>query len=42
MHDPQTFAVVRLEPQPVAHSKFVVFDTIAAWFGGGAPRTRLR
>jgi len=32
MTDPQTFAVVRLEPQPVAESKFRLFDTIAAWF----------
>jgi hypothetical protein len=32
MIDAQTFAVVREQPQPVAQSKFRVFDTIAAWF----------
>jgi cell division protein FtsL len=40
MHDPQRFAVVRIEPAPHVASHFPVFDTIAAWFGGGAARAR--
>jgi cell division protein FtsL len=41
MHDPQTFAVVRMQPPPVVASRFPVFDTIAAWFGGSS-HTRVR
>jgi cell division protein FtsL len=35
MVDPKTFAIVRIESQPVAQSSLPGFDSIAAWFGGG-------
>jgi cell division protein FtsL len=38
MHDPQTFAIVHLEPAPQVASHLPVFDSIAAWFGGAHPR----
>ncbi len=34
MTDPQTFAIVQLAPPPVTASRYPVFDSIAAWFGG--------
>jgi uncharacterized glyoxalase superfamily metalloenzyme YdcJ len=36
MRDPQTFAIVRMEPPPVVASHFPVFDSIAAWFGASS------
>jgi len=33
MHDPQSFAIIRIEPPPVVASRFPVLDSIAAWFG---------
>jgi cell division protein FtsL len=38
MHDPQTFAIVRIAPVPHVASHFPMFDSIAAWFGGVHPR----
>jgi cell division protein FtsL len=31
MHDPQSYALVRLPAQPLVASRFPVFDSIAAW-----------
>jgi cell division protein FtsL len=36
MHDPQTYALVRLPTEPVVASRYPVFDSIAAWFGTAA------
>ena len=43
MHQPEQISLVKLAPPTrVANGDFPVFDSIAGWFGHGAPRPRAR
>ena len=43
MHQPESFAAVRLDTSPhLANGNFPVLDSIAGWFGSGAPRPHTR
>ncbi|MDE2482584.1 MAG: hypothetical protein KGN02_10380 [bacterium] len=43
MHQPEQFSLVRLDNAPhVANGNFPVLNSIAGWFGGGAPHPHTR